>query len=307
MKKVSMCVALLAALFVGCSSDEEGTAQSRPQEIKVGATVSGAITKAPVVTGDQFTAAITAFEGSAYPTWTSQPAWQNTITLTASQTNTGNWLPLDNSKVYPNSGNVYMAAWHPNIASVNGVVEFKKTGTEDVMYGGIVYGSKQSPVSSPFTFGHKLTQLTFRVQATDEFLRYNTGKAISKIEIVDGQYPASMMIADGKVTYADKSLKPQVPGIAQYVLTTQMEALGEPLMIGPMNALKIKVYYTDGTSSNEVTINNVSDSKTPLDIKEGYAHSVFLKFQGRDEVMIMATGSVSEWKTGESGNGTVMN
>lgn len=302
-----MYAAFLAALLSSCSSDEGTPDIQEPAEIRVGATVNGAVTKAPVVTGDRFTAAITAFESSNYPSWTGTPSWQNTLTLTASRENTGNWLPLDISKVYPNGGNVYMAAWYPNIPSANGIVAFKKTGTEDVMYGGIVSGSKNAPVSSPFTFGHKLTQLTFSVQATDEFLRYNPGKTISKITIVDGQYPASMTIADGQVTYADKSLVPEVPGVSQYGLTTALEALGEPLMIGPMDALKIRVYYADGASSNEISIYNVADGKTPLEVKEGYAHTVNLVFQGRDEVVIMATGSVSEWKTGEGGNGMVTN
>lgn len=307
MKKVSLYVAFLATLLSACSSNDGVPDSSESAEIRVGAAVSEAITKAPVTTGDKFTAAVTAFESSAYPVWTAQPAWQNTITLTASQESSGNWVPLDNSKVYPNGGNVYMAAWHPDIPSENGVVQFNKTGTEDVMYGGIVYGSRQTPVSSPFTFGHKLTQLNFRVQATAEFLRNNIDKAISKIEIIDGQYPSSMTIADGKIAYEDKSVKPEVPGIAQYVLTTNLESVGSPLMIGPMDALKIKVYYADGNSSNEISINNVADGKTPLEVKEGYAHSINLIFQGRDEIVIVATGSVSEWKTGESGNGTITN
>jgi len=307
MKKVSLYVAILATLLSACSSNDGVPDRPESAEIRVGATVSEAVTKAPVTTGDKFTAAITAFESSAYPVWTAQPAWQNTITLTASQESSGNWVPLDNSKVYPNGGNVYMAAWHPDIPSENGVVQFNKTGTEDVMYGGIVYGSRQAPVSSPFTFGHKLTQLNFCVQATAEFLRNNIDKSISKIEIIDGQYPSSMTIADGKIAYEDKSVKPEVPGIAQYVLTTSLESVGSPLMIGPMDALKIKVDYADGNSSNEISINNVVDGKTPLEVKEGYAHSINLIFQGRDEIVILATGSVSEWKTGESGNGTITN
>lgn len=168
MKQVCMCAALLAAVVSGCSSSEEGTLQTT--EIRVGATVSGAITKAPVVTGDSFTAAITAFEGSSAPaSWTAAPGWQNSITLVAFETATGTSVPLNVSKVYPATGNVYMAAWHPEIASVSGVVTFQKTGTEDVMYGGIVSGNKDVPAGA-FTFTHALTQLNFQVQASDGYL-----------------------------------------------------------------------------------------------------------------------------------------
>ena len=159
MKKVCMYAAMLAVLLSACSSDEETQGGNETPEIRLGAIVSDAVTKAPVVTGDTFKAAITALETSSSPYWTGTPTWQNTITLTASPEISGKWIPLDVSKVYPNSGNVYMAAWHPAIASENGVVNFMMTGTEDVMYGGIVSGSRQNPVSSPFTFGHLLTQL----------------------------------------------------------------------------------------------------------------------------------------------------
>ncbi|WP_293715561.1 fimbrillin family protein [uncultured Parabacteroides sp.] len=306
MKKVCMYAAMLAVLLSACSSDEETQGGNETPEIRLGAIVSDAVTKAPVVTGDTFKAAITALETSSSPYWTGTPTWQNTITLTASPEISGKWIPLDVSKVYPNSGNVYMAAWHPAIASENGVVNFMMTGTEDVMYGGIVSGSRQNPVSSPFTFGHLLTQLNFRAEATEEFLTANPGKAVSKIEIVGGQYPRSMTIADGKVTY-DESRTPVVPGLAQHVLSSNLETVGESLMIGAMSSIKIKVWYADGNNSGEITINLAADTKKPLEVKAGYAHTIHLVFQGRNEIVILATGSVSEWKTGESGNGMVTN
>lgn len=306
MKKVCMYAAMLAVLLSACSSDEETQGGNETPEIRLGAIVSDVVTKAPVVTGDTFKAAITALETSSSPYWTGTPTWQNTITLTASPEISGKWIPLDVSKVYPNSGNVYMAAWHPAIASENGVVNFMMTGTEDVMYGGIVSGSRQNPVSSPFTFGHLLTQLNFRAEATEEFLTANPGKAVSKIEIVGGQYPRSMTIADGKVTY-DESRTPVVPGLAQHVLSSNLETVGESLMIGAMSSIKIKVWYADGNNSGEITINLAADTKKPLEVKAGYAHTIHLVFQGRNEIVILATGSVSEWKTGESGNGMVTN
>lgn len=305
MKKVSLYVAFLAALLSACSSDEGGPDVNESAEIRLGATVNGAITKAPVTTGDKFTAAITAFEASSSPYWTNTPSWQNSITLVASPEAGGNRVPLDVSKAYPASGNVYMAAWYPNIASANGVVNFLMTGTEDVMYGGIVSGSRQNPVTTPFTFGHLLTQLNFRVEATEEYLQANPGKAIAKIEVIDGQYPRSMTIADGQLTYADKTQVPVVPGLAQYALSRNLEDVGEPLMIGALQTIKIKVYYSDGRSSDEIVINLADDTKKPLAAKAGYAHTIHLIFQGRNETVILATGSVSEWKTGESGNGMV--
>lgn len=88
-----------------------------------------------------------------------------------------------------------------------------------------------------------------------------------------------MTIADGHITYADKTLVPEVPGVSQQVLTTALETLGEPLMIGSMDVLKIKVYYADGNYSQEIPIYNAADGKTPLKVKEGYAHTVNLVFR----------------------------
>lgn len=307
--KKSMYVAALMVALCSCSSDEAGNDSPGSNEIRVGAKVYAAVpTKAPVVTGDRFAVAITAFESRFYPTnWTMAPAWQNSLSLVASP-EPGAFIPLDQSKSYPASGdNVFMAAWYPNLPSVNGVVTFEKTGEEDVMWGGVVSGSKDSPITSAFTFGHALTQLNFNVQATEEFMKVNAGKAISKIEIIGGKYPKSMLIADGLITYEPTITIPFVPGLSKYALTTMLEPVGNPLMIGAMDALKIRVFYTDGKDSGEIPIINASElaKKTPLAAKAGYAHSISLVFQGTNEVVIMATGFVSEWRTGASGTGSI--
>ena len=298
MKKVWMCAALLAAVMSGCSSSEEGGVQT--SEIKVGATVSGAITKAPVVTGDSFTAAITAFEGAV--SWTAAPAWQNSITLVASETATGTSTPLNVSKVYPTTGNVYMAAWHPEIASISGVVTFQQTGTEDVMYGGIVSGSKTVPAGA-FSFTHKLTQLNFQVQASDGYLTANPDKKITKIEVVGASYPKTMMIADGAVTYETAATLP-VPGITSTPLAKEVTKIGEPFMIQALNGVKVKVTYEGGATSKEIEIMDAS-TQASLNALAGNSHLITLSFLNTGEIAIEGTATVAPWQVGASGNGRV--
>lgn len=301
MKQVWMYAALLAAVMSGCSSSEEGGVQT--SEIKVGATVSGAITKAPVVTGDSFTAAITAFEGTQAPaSWTAAPAWQNSITLVAAETATGTSVPLNVSKVYPATGNVYMAAWHPEIASVSGVVTFQQTGTEDVMYGGVVSGSKSVPAGA-FSFTHALTQLNFQVQASDDYLTANPDKKIIKIEVVGASYPKTMTIADGMIDYETAANLP-VPGITPTALTKEVTKIGEPLMVKALDGVKVKLTYEGGTTSKEINIMDAS-TKELLKALAGNSHQITLSFLKSGEIAIEGTATVAPWKVGASGNGTV--
>ncbi|MCD8138002.1 MAG: fimbrillin family protein [Parabacteroides gordonii] len=301
MKQVWMYAAFLAVVMSGCSSSEEGDLQTL--EIRVGATVSGAITKAPVVTGDTFTAAITAFEGTQAPaSWTAAFAWQNSITLIAAETAAGTSVPLNVSKVYPTTGNVYMAAWHPEIASVSGVVTFQQTGTEDVMYGGIVSGSKSVPAGA-FSFTHALTQLNFQVQASDGYLTANPDKKITKIEVLSASYPKTMTIADGIVTYATAAALP-VPGITSTQLTKDVTKVGEPFMIQALNGVKVKVTYEGGTTSPDISIMDAS-TKEGLNALAGNSHLITLSFLKTGEIAIEGTATVAPWQVGASGNGTV--
>lgn len=301
MKKVWICAVLLAAVMSGCSSSEEGGTETT--EIRVGATVSGAISKAPVVTGDSFTAAITAFEGAQTPaSWTAAPAWRNSITLVAAETATGTSVPLNVSKVYPTTGNVYMAAWHPDIASISGVVTFQQTGTEDVMYGGIATGNKTVPASA-FSFTHKLTQLNFQVQASAEYLKTNPDKKITQIEVIGASCPKTMMIADGAVTYETATTLP-VPNVTVTELTQEVTKIGEPFMIQALNGVKVKVTYEGGTTSKEINIIDAS-TKTLLNALAGNSHLITLSFLKTGEIAIEGTATVAPWQVGASGNGTV--
>ena len=301
MKQVWMYAAFLAVVMSGCSSSEEGDLQT--SEIRVGATVSGAITKAPVVTGDTFTAAITAFEGTQAPaSWTAAFAWQNSITLIAAETAAGTSVPLNVSKVYPATGNVYMAAWHPEIASVSGVVTFQQTGTEDVMYGGIVSGSKSVPAGA-FSFTHALTQLNFQVQASDGYLTANPDKKITKIEVLSASYPKTMTIVDGIVTYATAATL-TVPGITSTQLTKDVTKIGEPFMIQALNGVKVKVTYEGGTTSPDISIMDAS-TKEGLNALAGNSHLITLSFLKTGEIAIEGTATVAPWQVGASGNGTV--
>ena len=302
MRLTWLCAASLAVMVCGCSSDDETTG-TNGAEIKVGATVYGTVTKAPVTTGDEFTAAITAFEATANPSdWTAAPTWQNAITLTASETVTGDKVPLNTSKTYPTNGNVYMAAWHPNIASASGVVTFAKDGTEDVMWGGIVNGSKITPVGA-FAFTHALTQLIFQVQASDAYLA-GTPKAVKAINVQSAQYPESMTIADGTVTYATAAAI-SVPGVENpLTLTNTLVKFGAPLMIKALDGVKVKILYSDDTSSSEIVIKNTSDQQ-PLKALAGNSHLISLVFQKNGEVVIEGSASVAPWQEGAAGSGTV--
>lgn len=304
MKHVWMYAAALAAAMVGCS-DKDTDGVGGTQEIRVGAKVIGAVeTRAPVTTGSSFMAAIAAFEGSSDPAdWTAVPAWTNSVTLTAQEQATGNLVPLNVMKVYPQTGNVYMAAWHPNILSLNGVVTFGRTGTEDVMYGGIVSGSSTVPVGA-FSFTHALTQLNFQVQATAQYLTDNPDKQITGIDVIAAAYPQSMQIGTGILTYTAPADLP-VPGLLPVNLTSSLVSAGVPFMVEALDGVSIRVHYSDNTNSDVIPIINAA-TNTPLDAEAGKLHLITLTFQKTGEVGIQGSATVAPWEIGASGNGSIV-
>lgn len=302
-----MYAALLAAVMTGCS-DKETDGVGDIREIRVGAKVTGTVeTKAPVTTGSMFTAGIAAIENaSATPSsamdW-GTPQWTNSVTLTAQEQIMGNRVPLNVLKVYPQTGYVHLVAWYPNLPAVGGVVNFARTGTEDVMYGGIVSGSATNPVGA-FGFTHALTQLNFQVQATDRYLNDNPGKQISAIEVIGASYPQSMQIATGAVTYAATADLP-VPGFSPITLSTNLVAAGVPFMVDALNAVSIRVHYSDDTQSDPIAIINAA-TNLPLNAEAGKSHQITLTFQKQGEVAIQGTATVAPWEVGASGNGSVV-
>ena len=302
-----MYAALLAAVMTGCS-DKEADGVGATEEIRVGAKVTGTVeTKAPVTTGSMFTAGVAAIENASAAASSTldwgTPGWTNSVTLTAQEQITGNRVPLNVLKVYPQTGYVHMAAWYPNLPAVSGVVSFARTGTEDVMYGGIVSGSAATPVGA-FGFTHALTQLNFQVQATDRYVNDNPGKQISAIEVVNASYPQSMQIATGAVTYttpADLS----VPGLSPITLGTTLVAAGVPFMVNALDGVNIRVRYSDNTLSDPIAIINAA-TNLPLDAEAGKSHQITLTFQKQGEVAIQGTATVAPWEVGASGNGSVV-
>ncbi|MDH6358337.1 fimbrillin family protein [Parabacteroides sp. PF5-9] len=299
MKNVCFAIVFAIAVLAGCTNDESSPADHN--EIMVGATVYASITKAPVKTGDEFSAAITAFEGIAAPTdWTVTPAWKNSVTITAAESGSPR-VPLNTSKVYPATGNVYMRGWHPNIPSVNGVVQFAADGKEDIMWGGEVEGNKSNPVNA-FVFTHSLTQLNFQIQATAEFLASNPTKRLEKIEVLNVGLPTSMQIGNGSVTYSNRA-QFNLPGFSGSFLSTNLTKVGEPLMIQSVNALSVKVWYTG--EANGITVPILDENNNPLNAETGKSHLVTLYFKGTNEEVIKATASVTPWETGAAGTGTI--
>lgn len=311
-KNVFVSVALLAAVLSSCTANED--APGGNAEIRVGAEVQTTYTKAPVATGTEFTAAITAVEveGSSEPDWTAEPTdgtwWQNSLTLSASPA-VGAKVSLDEPRNYPATRTTCLVAWYPNVKSTQGIATFTlQDGTEDVMWGGSLRGSRLSPITGAFRFKHALTQLNFTARASGDYLTEGNEVTITHIEVQAAQLPQSLTIANGNLTYAAAApigvpaLETGTKAAVQpLVLTKNAQPFGAPLMIGEMDKVLIKVTYTDGDGSKtkEATIHDTTtDTVTPLKLKAGYAHRITL-ILGRNGLDISA--SVEAWKEGNGG------
>lgn len=305
-------VALLAAVLSGCAANEEEPGGDA--EIRVGAEVLTAVTKAPVGTGAEFTAAVTAVEvsGSTPPDWTAAPSdgtwWPNSLTLKASPV-AGAKVSLNEPKNYHATRTTWLVAWHPEVASVDGVATFvAPDGTQDVMWGGVLKGSKLSPISGAFRFTHALTQLNFMARASGEYLTEGNTVTITGIEVLSARLPQSLTIAEGKLTYAAAAaiavpaVEPGTKAAVQpLLLTKDAQPFGAPLMIGGMDEVKIKVTYTDdeGAHTQTATIYDTTTSPAAaLEVLAGKSHKITL-ILGQNGLDISAT--VEEWKDGKEG------
>lgn len=307
---------LLALWLSSCNAVEEPGGESDSPEIRVGSVVCATETKAPVITGTRFTAAITAIEteGGNKPDWTAEPTdgswWQNSVILNASPTS-GTPVSLTTPKNYHATRTTWLAAWYPAVKSEKGVVLFagaNADGTADVMWGGTLRGSKLLPIAASFSFTHALTQLVFKAKAGGDYLSAgNNGVVLNRIEVLAARLPATLAIADGVLTYTSASAIPvpdkesgnkAVPPPLK--LTAEALSFGDALMIAAMDKVEIKVTYTDsdGEKSATATIQDATRPADPLAIVAGSSHLVTLQLSKSG---LQTTATVADWNTGNAG------
>lgn len=291
MKKY-MIIAMTAALFVGCSSEDEQTCKppsEAPVEIKVNAGIFDIKTRAPVNTGSSVTAK---FVASATTGDYSSNLWSATGTFNASTTASAPFS-FTPPQYYPTNGStVYIKGYYPLGTLSGNTATFTETdGSNDVMITSEVSGSKSTNGALGFTFGHLLTQLQFTFKAGAGFP--TTGKTVTSITVKNQQTPASLNINDGTVTYN--------PVGSGFALTGSYAISADP-------GTTATVYPMVKSGTTTVVLGIIADGVTYPDVtvtlttETGKAHNITLTFTPKE---ITATAIVTAWITGGTGSSTV--
>lgn len=339
MKKVFLSMAALALVLASCSKEEvPGT---NPDEvtnavaIRIGQTVKGLETKAPVVNGSKVEATVLMHDAASSADWSKFSAvYQNTVTsndfnadtdratvstgtFTATTGSNGNTVTLAPILYYPSqstTNHAFLAAVAPK-GSVDGqtVKMAKVDGEQDVMYAPTVdFGTKPTSGSSAtahnLEFAHKTTQLIFKMKMTAASSGGEWGgtATLKSISLVDAQLPEAVNFTDGTVSWT-AAAPFAIPGTGNWTIGTTEAQAGNAVMV-KAGGVKVNVEINGGGKTytyNDVVVNKESTT-TPLVAVEGSSHIITLSVTEPDKASsateIKATATVTDWVAGDKGS-----
>lgn len=294
MKKILLPV-LAAALLAGCAkeSDNTGNTENGLVPIRLGAGVENTLTKAatdgPIHLNDKFTAGIGGWESTTTPTY-GTATWYSTANITASTTPQAVVLSPGQNYNSSETFNTYIKAWHPEgQPNASGIVTIadNTTGNRDVMIADVVSGNKDNIITDNLNFKHLTSQLIFQVQ--EGITGVEDGTTLDYIEVQGAQLPTAIDLTDNSVDYtAAAPLKVNYTANSTEV-TSKPATIGVPMMIAPMNELKV-IVKTNNTTYDEATVQiNGAESNAIL---AGHAYTITLTL-GRTGITLKAT--VTDW------------
>ncbi len=251
MKKVFLSMAALALVLASCSKEEvPGT---NPDEvtnavaIRIGQTVKGLETKAPVVNGSKVEATVLMHDASSTSAeWNKfNEVYQNTVTsndfsadtdratvstgtFTAASEGDGGEVTLAPTLYYPSkssTNHAFLAAVAPKGSLDGQTVKMAKVdGEQDVMYAPAKdFGVKPSGTvtASNLEFAHKTTQLIFKMKMTAASSGGEWGgtATLKSISLVDAQLPEAVNFTDGTVSWT-AAAPFAIPGTGNWTIGT---------------------------------------------------------------------------------------
>ena len=336
MKKVFLSMAAFALVMASCSKEEvpgtDPAGVTNAVAIRIGQTVKGLDTKAPVVSGSEVTATVlmsdaastTADWSTFTPRSANVPTGANNAftsdderaTYTVATFNAGVTaadMVLTPALYYPSSNHSHLKGVAPaGTVSSTAVTMNVKDGMQDVMVSTSVdAGTKGSSAgSSVLPFAHKTTQLVFKMKLVAQASNglWNGVASLKSISIKNAQLPTGVTIASGDVTWTDPALF-AVPGINNSPIGTTAASVGSPVMINALGTVVIDAVITAGGKDwvfNDVTVVNATTS-SDLAVVIGSSHEITLtvnepKTVAGSETSISATATVAEWTAGAKGS-----
>lgn len=305
MKKILLLAAVATFAVTSCSKENPGKPDDGLVAVQLGAKVLE--TRAAVNSGEAFSAQVIASATTndyttLYSSGETPADFNQAVAFAADKSAT-----LNPSQYYPADGSsIYVMGYAPvdkadSVVRTDNTVAFTINGSNDIMVSNQVSGNKSTPIATDLTFGHLLTQLQFKVIAEDGAAVGIWGD-VTKIEILAQDTKFDLTLADGKLapnaTPANGAIV--APGSAATLAETA--ATAGYAMIYPMadlatTALKLKVYTTNFSGGQEVSLAAVGTATTPVTaLAEGSAYTVTLNFKAQT---IAVTGTATDWVDAE--------
>lgn len=338
MKKVFLSMAAFALVMASCSKEEvPGTTNpdgvTNAVAIKIGQTVKGLETKAPVVNNSKVEATVLMHDASSTSAeWSKFSAvYQNkvnggtfdndadraTVSTAMFMAGTEAAVTLAPTLYYPvisSSNHAFLAAVSPKGTVEGQTVKMASVdGEQDVMYAPAVdFGTTPTDAATAanLEFAHKTTQLIFKMKmmAASSNGEWGGSATLKSISLVDGQLPTAVNFTNGEVSWTNPA-PVAVPGISSSAIaTTDAAQVGNALMV-KAGGVKVNVEILAGGKTytyNDVVVMKADASTTPLVAAEGSSHTITLSVKEPDKATgakeISATATVTEWKAGDAGS-----
>ena len=296
MKKILLAVTAALAI-TGCSQNEDEVIINNGNSVEINlnggveaTTVSrAAINKGEALSGIQFVRV----DGNDIGTLEDF----SNVTITGAMA-AGGAITFSPVQYYPSNGSTKanILGFYPVATSITaGVATMTITGDEDVLYASYVSGSKETPITTPLSFQHKLTQFKFVVKRdaastdadiTNVAVTIKDANAIFKMSLVDG------VLSDWGTPIS--TINPITNATAS--VTGTVETAG--FMLEPNLTSLVLTVSATGYDSSDVTITGTDGGKFEM----GKAYTITLTFKGKS---ITPSGAIAEWTTGTGGGADI--
>ncbi len=226
------------------------------------------------------------------------PSWEGiNAATTTGELGTGGAITFTSPMYYPNNETTatQITAFYPAAKSIaKNIASMEITGDEDVLYAGSVSGTKKTPISSPLTFNHLLTQFKFVIQreaaSTGGEDAANDINGV-KIAVKGAHTSFTLDLTNGNLSALNDDTGKDIDALTNGTAATTASAPSTPLLLEPGLGSITLIIEANGYTSQTITIEGTTENT----FKAGHAYTITLTFKGKE---IASNGSISEWTPG---------
>ncbi len=304
MKKLILSILAIAAMTSCTKSSDEEIDPNAPVEIKMNAKIETTVALGRSAVNQLSEATLTDFaffradgkEGDTDLNWNFEPLGANVAE--------NGTITFDPVQYYNPVADIYahFIGIYPKSAGSIATGKFTFTAEEvnkgqtDIMYATKVSGNKNKTEDLAIVFNHALSQLKFKFTKGSSFA--STTATVTSITIKGTKLPNEMNLSTGIITYNEAAEDIKLTFNTNNTIGGDTPPT-EVIMIDP-NSTNIKANITIQDRGSELTFNDIEISVTP---NKGESHEIELTFEQKE---VSGQASITEWRNGDGGIGTVM-